>query len=90
MSSEEENAVAGKIIAHHNEARRRLIYLTTEAKELAAKLSELAALLEKGPPYPKLPLTGFLDAIKTQKLFKDLHDTYEEEVTTSEKLKQLE
>ena len=90
MSIEEENAASGDILRKHNEAKRRLISLQAEAEKLAEQLSELADLLRKGPPYSILPATGFLDAVRAQKLFKDLHDTYDQKVNLGQKLRDLE
>lgn len=90
MSIEEENAASGDILRRHNEAKRRLVALQAEANKLAGQLSGLAELLQKGPPYSILPATGFLDAVRTQNLFKDLHDTNEQKTMMGQSLKDLE
>jgi hypothetical protein len=90
MSSEEEKAALGDILDRYNEAKRHLIALQFEADKLAGKLSELAELLRHGPPYPILPATGFLDALRVEKLFKVLHDTYEQKTVLGQRLKDLE
>ena len=90
MSIEEEDAASGDILRKHSEASRRLVSLQAEADKLAEQLAEIAGLLRHGPPYSVLPLTGFLNAETTQRLFKDLHDTYEEKAVTGQRIKELE
>jgi len=90
MSVEEEKAALGDLLLRHNEAKRRLVALQAEADKLAGQLSGLAGLLQKGPPYSILPATGFLDPVRTQNLFKDLHDTNEQMTMMGQRLKDLE
>ncbi|MGA2606270.1 MAG: hypothetical protein ABSH01_02305 [Terriglobia bacterium] len=90
MSSEKEKAALGDILDRYNEANRHLIALQAEADKLAGKFSELAELLRHGPPYPILPATGFLDPLRIEKLFKVLHDTYEQKTVMGQRLRDLE
>ena len=90
VSDEEEKAAIGDILVRHNEAKRRLVALEAEAQKLAGQLEGLAKLLRKGPPYSVLPATGFLDALRIERLFKDWHDTNEEKTGLAQRLKDLE
>lgn len=90
MDQDEQNAVEGRILREHNECKRRLVSLQHEADKMADRLSEIATLLRKGPPYTELTPVGDIDPTRIQKLFSDLHETYEMKTDLSEKLKALE
>jgi hypothetical protein len=90
MSVEEENAAVGNLLVSYNKTKSHLAALQAEADKLAGRLVGLVVLLQNGPPYSTLPVTGFLDATRTEKLFKDLHDTSVKRTVMGQRLRNLE